>query len=302
MPNKEYRRYLTFDEYYKYVLYYTLFKRDRLFSMLHIFSLKHIMFSESEIEVMMNEVDTLPVEISYDRTKSCHLAKIADEKKELIYNSLLPLLPKQKWNEDSVKKFISEYYKILHNLYPNIIKPNVEFGEIVYKTRHYHCDLQRKLRMYGQMTHEILNWMKDKMQGKKVIDLGGGIGWYTLFLSKMGIDISNIDLNVITKDYCYDPYYQISDIYVCDILDVIEKDSFDMALYSWPDISELSGDVIDKLYKQRKPFIYVGEDYCGCTACDKFFDILYDKFDLEYNLSYKPFYGLHDQMILAVPK
>ena len=295
------KRYLTPDEYYKYILYYSVFKRDRLFSISHIYSFKHIMFSESEIEDMMNEVNGLPVEISYDENVG-YLVKVSDEKKELIYNSLLPLLPKQKWNEDSVKKFICEYYKILHNLYPDIIDTNVNFGEIVHTTHHYHLNLQHKLRMYGQITHEILNWMKDKMQGKKVIDLGGGIGWYTLFLSKMGIDISNIDLNVISNDYCYNPYYQISDIYVGNILDVIEEESFDLALYSWPPVRELSGDVIDKLYKQRKPFIYVGEDYCGCTACDKFFDILYDKFDLEYNLSYNSFYGLHDQMILATPK
>jgi len=50
----------------------------------------------------------------------------------------------------------------------------------------------------------VWKWLKaveDNVQGKKVLDFGGGVGTYTLLLSYLGFDVTFIDINPYNEEF-----------------------------------------------------------------------------------------------------
>lgn len=146
-------------------------------------------------------------------------------------------------------------------------------------------------------TTEVISTLLCFLRGKKVLEVGSGIGYLAHVLSEKGIDITTID-NLSTK-YCFGRNLIIK----CDkqVLAFGKiKSKYDVVIMSWPDYeSVFASRIISEMHKGQV-LIYQGEGWGGCTGNDKFFrklnksfreiDILSDKL----NHHHVQFNGIHD--------
>lgn len=127
---------------------------------------------------------------------------------------------------------------------------------------------------FSLMNQLLIDELAFHFENKEVIELGAGTGWLSHLLQNKNIDIQPIDLYHIDKnDYNFYQYHtNVLNISAQDYL--AQNKNYDCILMSWPnygtDFAAQSLDLIPK----GKQLIYIGESCGGCTANDRFFDLL----------------------------
>ncbi len=142
-------------------------------------------------------------------------------------------------------------------------------------------------------------------KNKKCIEIMAGNGLISHALQIHGIDIRPYD------NFSWESLTKYTTVYEMDAIECAEKLDYDYIICSWPPYE--STDicmVLKKMYYKnpKSKLIYIGEYQGGCTACDKFFDMVdiidrghESKIINKANEYFKRFYGINDYIILMRP-
>lgn len=133
------------------------------------------------------------------------------------------------------------------------------------------------------ITKDFVDVLAVQLKGKRVADLGCGLGYLTYHLNEAGVNVTgydNFEEKFRFKEYNYTGLY--IDI-VKENIDTLDLSEFDVVIISWP----RTADAVLRNLKSGQEVIYIGEGYYGCTGSDKFHDLLETEFteqETEYPL------------------
>ena len=133
---------------------------------------------------------------------------------------------------------------------------------------------------------------------KNISELHSGIGWFTLWLKKYNIPISNCIDNMTWK-YFKNRY--LKHVEKKDSIEFVKNNSnIEMFILSWPYMDNTAYNVW-KAMKKGQYLFYIGEDCGGCTANDNFFKAV-EKKEVEdiwsLNKNFISFWGIYDRPFL----
>lgn len=147
----------------------------------------------------------------------------------------------------------------------------------------------------------LASYLKEKSNkpNPRVLELGCGLGSLAKALSDRGIDIQGIDNFEREGTFHFKENSWIDDIIEMDMKEAVITygKTADFILCSWP---EMEGhiDQIPKLMYQVNPsckMVYLGEDIGGCTANDRFFNVVNEIDSMQsVNDVYCRWEGIHD--------
>ena len=175
-----------------------------------------------------------------------------------------------------------------------------------------YLEIFRKHFSYTIPDENLIKEMAKFIRKDKVLELGSGKGLHSYLLSLENIDI------VATDSYTWNTPkfgYNFMKIEKFDYLDAINKyNDRSVLVMIWPPLyqkieeyekyneehekkvieSNYSPDALRK-FKGNK-LIYIGEERTGCTACDEFFDILEEDWELVKKIQVNNIYGFDDSV------
>ena len=155
---------------------------------------------------------------------------------------------------------------------------------------------------FNFINKEYVDEMSKFLEGKKVLEVMSGNGFFSKMLKETGVDIISTDLFIGENN----PYGLINvidkEIENIDAVEAIEKYGKDMdyVIMSWPpQHTDIASRVVEKI-KEVNPdlfIIYIGESREGCTANDYFFEVIEEVNDENFRsveYSYVPWEYVHD--------
>ena len=157
--------------------------------------------------------------------------------------------------------------------------------------------------MFPILSHEFLLSIKNMVNDLdiyKISEIACGTGWFTHWLEKYDIPISDcIDNKSWKKKF----NYWLPAVTIYDASHYVKKHpNIQMFILSWPYMDTLAYRIWKNMKKGQYLF-YIGESYGGCTADERFFDeVENSKVEskqitaLENN--FLSFLGLHDRPII----
>lgn len=126
------------------------------------------------------------------------------------------------------------------------------------------------------ITKEVIFELASFLGEMKVADLGCGTGYISAALKARGVNIDAYD--------DYSSTYSVgtmNNVQYCKVENVdyfnIDLDHYNAILMSWPDYDSDNAYKIASKMKSGQILIYQGEGKGGCTADDKFFDLILDE-------------------------
>ena len=120
-------------------------------------------------------------------------------------------------------------------------------------------------------THEIIKEMVGFIKNDVTIEIGCGTALWTYLLKKEGCQIIPVDL--ISSANCF------TNIIQGDAISSINKFAADVLILIWPPYNNsMAHDSLKDFGGDR--VIYIGESFYGCTADDKFHELLEKKWQL----------------------
>lgn len=149
------------------------------------------------------------------------------------------------------------------------------------------------------LTHEFISTVKNMIEDLKIInvsELSGGTGWFTYWLKNYGVNILDC---IDNKSWKHREYLKLVKKY--DSIKYVKKHpEITMFILSWPYMDTVA-ERIWKSMKRGQYLLYIGEQASGCTANDKFFELVenkevIDNWDMQ--ASFISFWGIHDRPIL----
>lgn len=156
------------------------------------------------------------------------------------------------------------------------------------------------------ITQETVIELSNKLKNKKVLEVAAGSGYLSSLLRHGGVSIITTDNMSWSEEDEYAEYKNtFGEVEKIDAVEAIEKykDEIDTVLLSWPPFNEkLALNVLEKCLQYGLDLIYIGEDECGCTADDSFFELCDEKCTREVFCQLAQFYGMHDYIYLIKEK
>lgn len=127
------------------------------------------------------------------------------------------------------------------------------------------------------VTEDFLDVSKNFLSNKHVLEVGAGTGFLSNCLHNNGINITSIDLETTNNKYGFQKMHH--NIIEGDAVKYLKKNlkSYSTVLMSWPNYSNDFAYNILKVMEPNQSLIYIGESFGGCTANDKFFNLLEKK-------------------------
>lgn len=162
----------------------------------------------------------------------------------------------------------------------------------------------RAITGFANLNLETIDGLSKHLQGKKCLEICSGSGLLANELQMKGIDVIPTDI-ANEKDNGYyllrtEPYTKIEQI---DGLSAIEKFDADVLIMSWPPFDDpIAANALEKFIDKNPngEIIYIGESEGGCTADNRFFELIYEHELTEnhLNINYEPtpFAFLHDNI------
>lgn len=126
-----------------------------------------------------------------------------------------------------------------------------------------------------------------------ILEVGGGSGYWAFLLRDIGADVITTDKH--PPDDGTNTYgHKFSFVDVRQATPDIAGEYPERALMlCWPPYSETVAYEALRAY-EGDTLIYIGESRGGCTACDRFFDLLANEWKIESSHSIPQWDGLHD--------
>jgi len=117
-----------------------------------------------------------------------------------------------------------------------------------------------------------LKKMVEKFEMSKIIELSCGAGWFSYWMKKYGIPITDsVDNKSWGRVFSYLP-----NITVGDSVDVVKENAdTDLYILSWPYMDTVAAEVWKEM-RTGQYLLYIGEGYGGCTANNEFHDLISD--------------------------
>lgn len=139
----------------------------------------------------------------------------------------------------------------------------------------------REINGYANLNNQMLDKLSEYLEGHKCLEVMAGTGMLSAALQERGVDILATDKSAPE----HNDYGEIRGIpSLCDIkemdaLDAIREHGVDIdyLVMSWPPYNDpIAANCIETLYEVNPDakILYIGEDYGGCTADDRFFDLV----------------------------
>ena len=161
----------------------------------------------------------------------------------------------------------------------------------------------RKLHLlvkgFPNLRTEGFYWLANKLNNKKVLEVGAGQGWIASKLTELGIDITPTDLYPNSDNpYWKGEYSPFVYVEQKEAIDAVKEYDFDVLLMSWPCYGDDWAYETLKQLPCGKDLLYIGESYGGCCATPEFFELIDTKYkEWEIYTHYEPFDAIHDQVI-----
>lgn len=159
--------------------------------------------------------------------------------------------------------------------------------------------------MTQEVAKDLANFIKG---GSTVLEVCCGSGYVSKCIHDADPSIKFICTDNLSwernndRNHCYNDLWKshFMDIIEMDAKEAIEKyaDQIDYVLLSWPEYdTPIGAEILGMCVDKDIPMIYIGEQQCGCTADDDFFEIIYHECDMDtISEEYIPFDGLHDDI------
>lgn len=173
------------------------------------------------------------------------------------------------------------------------------YGERLYRLFDQQTSDRKRIRKkygYALLSNEDIRMIAEY---SPIVEIGAGTGYLAHMLSQAGAEIDAYDISIPEEN----EYQFTSDFYYpVEVIDSVEfRDPEDRTLLiSWPCYDR------DWAYHYLKEFldcggeylIYIGEDKCGCTATDSFFDLMNESTALIETVEIDHFYFVHDKLYI----
>ena len=130
----------------------------------------------------------------------------------------------------------------------------------------------------------------------KVVSVGCGSGWAEHHMRKFGIDIISTELN-LNNPYGFNKTY--GEIEYISAQDAVQKYRDRAVLMAWPSYNESWTDEVLDCMGIGQVLVYIGED-CGCTATDRYHEVLDKNFQHLSRVQIPQWEGIHDDMNIYV--
>ena len=161
-------------------------------------------------------------------------------------------------------------------------------------------NIMRTLTGYTNLTSETLDSLAPHLKDKKCLEICSGTGLLAHQLQLRDIDVLPTDI-ADNKSNTYSPLRvdSFTDIMQIDGLKAIKKIKADVLILAWPPYDNpIAASALELFFKEnpKGQILYVGEGKYGCTADDRFFDLI-DELNIKVNflnIKYKPLNGIHD--------
>ena len=158
---------------------------------------------------------------------------------------------------------------------------------------------RKYLQGYGMYAIVTRDWVRELVKwldGRKVLEIMSGRGWIAKTVQEEGGHIIATDNKSSYQDW-KSKGSELSDIENLSAVDAIKKygKDVDFVLMAWPPYNEpQAADVVKAIQKVNPDIkiIYIGESEGGCTANDKFFELVTEIEDEEFeslNAYYNPY-------------
>jgi len=134
-------------------------------------------------------------------------------------------------------------------------------------------------------SEKSINYMKQFIGGELALELGSGNGLWAKLLKDSGLNIIPTDPAIWSLDSTYNPNKEDKYIEVEKInhIQAIEKyHDANILIFIWPSYDENYAAEAVELFSGNK-IIYIGEGKNGCTANDRFHELLDDEWRLVYS-------------------
>ncbi len=131
---------------------------------------------------------------------------------------------------------------------------------------------------FAVITEESVEWMTRNLTGHTVLEVGAGNGYLARRLRDAGLQMTVTDACGDLKDNSYalgDSY--LSEVIQMDAESAIGKYGPSALIWSWPVRSDESGRAFRTF--DGELFIYIGEQYNGCTGGDLFSEVLNERYE-----------------------
>ena len=138
----------------------------------------------------------------------------------------------------------------------------------------------------------LAKWIGDR----PCLEIMAGTGYLSYALGKYGVKIK------ATDNYSWDNYFKnFINVERMDCFEAIKKygKQVDFVICSWPYMDDTAALCLELMFKinPKCRMIYIGEDYGGCTANNRFFDISEFQDIKGFNeavMNYTRWEGIHD--------
>jgi len=136
---------------------------------------------------------------------------------------------------------------------------------------------------------DVLSYISDTFES--IVEVGAGDGYWANLLSSRGVDVSAYDKNSFSKHY---------DVTHQDARQLESTINNSPLLMVWPPVNDNLAAHMVSFWPSH--VLYVGEQRGGCTANDKFFDLIDQYYGLVEQIDIPSYEGVHDNFYHYVRK
>jgi len=138
-----------------------------------------------------------------------------------------------------------------------------------------------------------------KSLGKAILEIGAGSGYWARVLSEAGISVTCFD--ALTGQYSFtENWFEVNK----GSIEQIKGNSDKALMLCWPNYDEpfAYDAAIEYMEQGGNTLIYIGESQGGCTADDKFFELMRKEWVVKQEVMIPNWFGIHDSLVIYTRK
>lgn len=180
------------------------------------------------------------------------------------------------------------------------------FGDTIQcHDKNYHTNYRTTCAEQGLWTVIDMIWTKELalwIGNRSVLEIMAGGGWIAKALTTHNVNIvATDDFSWAKQDedsgpiHKYPPVFPVQEI---EAIKAVKKINKDILLVSWPPCED--SEIINacKIWGEKRPIIYIGENSEGCNAPEEFFKHFHS-ISPHPKFSFKQWWGIHDKIMIG---